>query len=74
MADAHILLAPPNPTATVVGGVTLGRWRHFSDPGDGLPFEGMIRISSEPMLRAISHLANENSMVFIVAASRNKKR
>jgi hypothetical protein len=22
-----------------------------------LPFEGMIRISSEPMLRAISHLA-----------------
>ena len=53
------LLAPPNPTATVALMVsTLSvAGAIFLILEMDLPFEGMIRISSEPMLRAIGHLA-----------------
>lgn len=53
------LLAPPNPTATValVASTLSVAGAIFLILEMDLPFEGMIRISSEPMLRAISHLA-----------------
>ena len=53
------LLAPPNPTATValVASTLSVAGAIFLILEMDLPFEGMIRISSEPMLRVISHLA-----------------
>jgi hypothetical protein len=53
------LLAPLNPTATValIASTLSVAGAIFLILEMDLPFEGMIRISSEPMLRAISHLA-----------------
>jgi hypothetical protein len=53
------LLAPSNPTATValIASTLSVAGAVFLILEMDLPFEGMIRISSEPMLRAISHLA-----------------
>ena len=52
------LLAPPNPTATValMASALSVAGAIFLILEMDLPFEGMIRISSEPMLRAISDL------------------
>ena len=53
------LLAPPNPTATMalIASTLSVAGAIFLILEMDLPFEGMIRISSQPMLRAISHLA-----------------
>ncbi len=53
------LLSPPNPTATValMASALSVAGAIFLILEMDLPFEGMIRISSDPMLRAISHLA-----------------
>jgi hypothetical protein len=53
------LLAPSNPTATValIASTLSVAGAIFLILEMDLPFEGMIRISSEPMLRVISHLA-----------------
>ena len=52
------LLAPPNPTATValIASTLSVAGAIFLILEMDLPFKGMIRISNEPMLRAISHL------------------
>ena len=52
------LLAPPNPPATValIASTLSVAGAIFLILEMDLPFEGMIRISSEPMLRAISDL------------------
>ena len=53
------LLAPPNPTARValIASTLSVAGAIFLILEMDLPFEGVIRISSEPMLRAISQLA-----------------
>jgi hypothetical protein len=52
------LLAPPNPTAIValIASTLSVAGAIFLILEMDLPFKGMIRISNEPMLRAISHL------------------
>ena len=53
------LLAPLNPTATMalVAATLSVAGAVFLILEMDLPFEGMIRISSEPMVKAMSHLA-----------------
>ncbi|HEY5811545.1 MAG TPA: hypothetical protein VIT23_02700 [Terrimicrobiaceae bacterium] len=53
------VLAPPNPTATIalVASTLSVAGAVFLILEMDSPFEGMIRISSEPMVRAMSHLA-----------------